>query len=53
MGLVAVKLEETAAHVAALSILLLNLRKIQYAFLQFLDWLLGFLQPCEKQMVIQ
>ena len=37
----------------ALSILLLNLRKIQYAFLQFLDWLLGFLQPCEKLRVVQ
>ena len=48
MGLVTAKLEDTAAHVVALSILLLNLRKIQYAFLQFLDWLLGFLQPCEK-----
>ena len=29
MGLVTAKLEETAAHVVALSILLLNLRKIQ------------------------
>ena len=48
MGLVTAKLEETAAHVVALSILLLNLRKIQHAFLQFLDWLLGFLQPCEN-----
>ena len=48
MGLVTAKLEDTAAHVVALSILLLNLRKIQYAFLQFLDWLLAFLQPCEK-----
>ena len=53
MGLVTAKLEETAAHVVALSILLLNLRKIQYAFLQFLDWLLGFLQPCEKLRVVQ
>lgn len=53
MGLVTAKLKETAAHVVALSILLLNLRKIQCAFLQFWDWLLGFLQPCEKQMVIQ
>ena len=53
MGLVTAKLEETAAHVVALSILLLNLRKIQYAFLQFWDWLLGFLQSREKQMVIQ
>ena len=53
MGLVATKPEDTAAHVVALSILLLNLRKIQYAFLQFLDWLLGFLQPCEKLRVVQ
>ena len=53
MGLVTAKLEETAAHVVALSILLLNLRKIQYAFLQFLDWLLAFLQPCEKLRVVQ
>ena len=53
MGLVTAKLEETAAHVVALSILLLNLRKIQYAFLQFLDWLLGFLQPCEELRAVQ
>ena len=53
MGLVTAKLEETAAHVVALPILLLNLRKIQYAFLQFLDWLLVFLQPCEKLRVVQ
>lgn len=53
MGLVTAKLEDTAAHVVALSILLLNLRKIQYAFLQFLDWLLGFLQPREKLRVVQ
>ena len=53
MGLVTAKLEETAAHVVALSILLLNLRKIQCAFLQFLDWLLGLLQSREKRMVIQ
>ena len=53
MGLVTAKLEETAAHVVALSILLLNLRKIQCAFLQFWDWLLGFLQPCKKLRVAQ
>lgn len=53
MGLVTAKLEETAAHVVALSILLLNLRMIQFAFLRFLDWLLGFLMPCENLMVIQ
>ena len=32
---------------------LLNLRKIQCAFLRFLDWLLGFLMPCEKLVVNQ
>lgn len=53
MGLVTAKLEQTAAHVVALSILLLNLRKIQSAILRFLDWLLGFLQPRKKLMVIQ
>ena len=53
MGLVTAKLEETAAHVVALSILLLNLRKIQCAFLRFLDWLFGFLMPCKKMMVNQ
>lgn len=53
MGLVTAKPEDTAAHVVALSILLLNLRKIQYAFLQFLDWLLGFLQPREKLGAVQ
>ena len=53
MGLVTAKLEETAAHVVALSILLLNLRKIQCAFLQFWDLLLGFLQSREKLRVVQ
>ena len=53
MGLVTAKLEETAEHVVALSILLLNLRKIQCAFLQFLDWLLGLLFPCEKLVLNQ
>ena len=37
MDLVTAKLEDTAAHVIALSILLLNLRKIQYVFYNF--WL--------------
>ena len=35
MGLVTAELEDTAAHVVALSILLLNLRKIQYVFYNF------------------
>lgn len=53
MGLVTAKLETTAAHTVAISILLLNLRKIQCAILRFLDWLLRFLQPREKWAVIQ
>ena len=53
MGLVAAKLEDTAARVVAPPILLLNPRKIPCAFLQFLDWLLGFLQPREKLRDVQ
>lgn len=53
MGLVMAKLETTAAHVIAMSILLLNLRKIQCVILQFLDLLLWFLPTCEKRVVIQ
>lgn len=53
MGLVTAKLETTAAHTVAISILLLNLHKIQCAILRFLDWLLRFLQPREKWAVIQ
>ena len=40
MGLVTVKLQETAAHVIAMSVLVLNLRKIQCALLQVLTALL-------------
>ena len=44
MGLVTAKLRETAAHIVAMSILVLNLRKIRCAFLQILmRWLLVFL----------
>lgn len=35
MGLVRAKLQETAAHVLAMSVLVLNLRKIQLTLLQF------------------
>ena len=41
MGLVAAKLQETAAHVIAMSVLVLNLRKIQRALLQILAMLRG------------
>ena len=40
MGLVTAKLEMTAAHVVAMSILALNLRKIPCALLHFWHWLL-------------
>ena len=53
IGLVMAKLEETAAHVVAMSILVLNLRKIQCAFLELLEWLLGFPSPVRKWDVIQ
>ena len=41
MGLVTAKLQETAAHVIAMSVLVLNLRKIQCALLQILAMLRG------------
>ena len=40
MGLVTAKLRETAAHVIAMSVIVLNLRKIQRAFWKLLDFLL-------------
>ena len=48
MGLVAAKLRETAAHVIAMSVLVLNLRKIQCAFLHLLTYLLAIFLPKEK-----
>lgn len=51
MGLVMAKLEDTAAHVVAMSVLLLNLRKIQCAFFELLDWLLDLLSPAKKWTV--
>ena len=43
MGLVTAKLRETAAHVIAMSVLVLNLRKIQRALLRTLAYLLEIL----------
>ncbi len=37
----------------AMSILVLNLRKIQCAFFELPDWLLGFLGSAQKWAVIQ
>lgn len=45
MGLVTAKLEDTAAHVVALSILLLNLRKIRTPFYNF--WI-GYSAFCNR-----
>lgn len=39
MGLVTAKLQETATHVVAMSVLMLNLRKIQCALLRLLVYL--------------
>ena len=43
MELVTAKLRETAAHVIAMSVLVLNLRKIQRALLRMLTYLLEIL----------
>ena len=48
MGLVTAKLRETAAHVIAMSVLVLNLRKIQCALLHLLTYLLAIFLPKEK-----
>ena len=53
MGLVTAKLEMTAAHVVAMSILALNLRKIPCALLHFWHWLLRLFESCKIWAVIQ
>lgn len=53
MGRVTAKLRETAAHVIAMSVLVLNLRKIQCALLQILAALLGAWLPQRKLAFIQ
>lgn len=53
MGLVTAKLQETAAHVIAMSIVVLNLRRIQHAFLQLWALLLGWVTPRRKLAVVQ
>ena len=53
MGLVTAKLRETAAHVIAMSVLVLNLRKIQCALLQLLTYLLAIFLPKEKWAIVQ
>ena len=45
MGLVTAKLRETVAHVIAMSILVLNLRKIQCALLRLFALLWNIFMP--------
>ena len=53
MGLVIAKLRETAAHVIAMSVLVLNLRKIQRALLRILTALLAIWMPQRKSVFVQ
>lgn len=53
MGLITAKLRETAAHVIAISVLVLNLRKIQCAILRLLTYLLAIFLPKEKWTIVQ
>lgn len=53
MGRVTAKLRETAAHVIAMSILVLNLRKIPCALLRMLTYLLEILAPKENWALVQ
>ena len=52
-GLVTTKLRETAVHVIAMSVLVLNLRKIQCALLQVFAALLGAWIPQRKLAFVQ
>ena len=45
MGLVTAKLQETAAHVIAMSIVVLNLRRLQRAFLRLWTLLISWMLP--------
>ena len=53
MGLVTARLQETTAHVIAMSIVVLNLRRIQRALLQFLVFSLCRLFPQKMSILIQ
>ena len=53
MGLVTAKLRETAAHVIAMSVLVLNLRKIQHALLRMLAYLLEILAQNKNWALVQ
>ena len=53
MGLVTAKLRETAAHVIAMSVLVLNLRKIQRTLLRMLTYLLEILAQNKNWALVQ
>ena len=53
MGLVTAKLQETAAHVIAMSILVLNLRKLHHTLLRPWMLLLSWLIPHRKLAIVQ
>ena len=53
MGLVTAKLRETASHLISMSVLVLNLRKIQRALLRMLAYLLEILAPKKNWALVQ
>lgn len=53
MGLITDRLRETTAHVIVISVLLLNLRKIQSALLRILMVLLAIWLPLRKSSFVQ
>lgn len=53
MGLVTAKLRETVAHVIAMSVLVLNLRKIQCTLLRLLVYLWTVFMPQKKYAIVQ
>ena len=53
MGLVTAKLQETAEHVIAMSIVVLNLRRIQHALLRLWTLLICSIVPQEKVVLVQ
>ena len=53
MGLVTAKLRDTATHVIAMSVLMLNLCKIQCALLRLFVFLMTVFTPKENAAVVQ
>lgn len=53
MGVITAKLQETAAHAIAISILVLNLRKIQCTLLRLIAYLIVVLLPQRRLAFVQ